>query len=77
VGTIIEQGGACGQGTRLAGQRVNLEFVSANPTVSTGAGAGGLLGGLGGQLAPMVTVSLEAALATLALLVVPAQSPAA
>ncbi|MGD0065103.1 MAG: arginine--tRNA ligase [Streptosporangiaceae bacterium] len=32
AGAIIEQGGAYGQGTRLAGQRVNLEFVSANPT---------------------------------------------
>jgi arginyl-tRNA synthetase len=32
AGTIIKQGGAYGQGTRLAGQRVNLEFVSANPT---------------------------------------------
>ena len=32
AGTVIEQGGAYGQGTKLAGQRVNLEFVSANPT---------------------------------------------
>jgi arginyl-tRNA synthetase len=32
AGIIIEQGGAYGQGIRLAGQRVNLEFVSANPT---------------------------------------------
>ncbi len=32
AGTIVEQGEAYGQGTRLAGQRVNLEFVSANPT---------------------------------------------
>ncbi len=32
AGTIIEQGAAYGQGTILAGQRVNLEFVSANPT---------------------------------------------
>jgi arginyl-tRNA synthetase len=32
AGTVIEQGRAYGQGTKLAGQRVNLEFVSANPT---------------------------------------------
>lgn len=32
AGTIIEQGGAYGRGTRLAGQRLNLEFVSTNPT---------------------------------------------
>jgi arginyl-tRNA synthetase len=32
AGAIVEQGEAYGQGTRLAGQRVNLEFVSANPT---------------------------------------------
>jgi arginyl-tRNA synthetase len=32
AGTIIEQGDAYGQGSNLAGQRVNLEFVSANPT---------------------------------------------
>jgi arginyl-tRNA synthetase len=32
AGTIIEQGGAYGQGTTLTGRRVNLEFVSANPT---------------------------------------------
>jgi arginyl-tRNA synthetase len=32
AGTIVEQGESYGQGTRLAGQRVNLEFVSANPT---------------------------------------------
>ena len=32
AGSIIKQGRAYGQGTRLAGQRVNLEFVSANPT---------------------------------------------
>ena len=32
AGTIIEQASAYGQGARLAGQQVNLEFVSANPT---------------------------------------------
>jgi arginyl-tRNA synthetase len=32
AGTIVEQGAAYGQGTKLADQRVNLEFVSANPT---------------------------------------------
>ena len=32
AGTIIKQGNAYGEGTRLAGQRLNLEFVSANPT---------------------------------------------
>jgi arginyl-tRNA synthetase len=32
AGTVIEQGAAYGHGTRLADQRVNLEFVSANPT---------------------------------------------
>jgi arginyl-tRNA synthetase len=30
--TVIEQGAAYGHGTKLAHQRVNLEFVSANPT---------------------------------------------
>jgi arginyl-tRNA synthetase len=29
---IVEQGQAYGRGTALAGQRINLEFVSANPT---------------------------------------------
>lgn len=29
---IVEQGDAYGRGTSLAGQRINLEFVSANPT---------------------------------------------
>src|SRR5262249_9544969 len=32
AGIVIEQGGAYGHGSALAGQRVNLEFVSANPT---------------------------------------------
>jgi arginyl-tRNA synthetase len=32
AGIIIEQGEAYGHGTALNGQRVNLEFVSANPT---------------------------------------------
>jgi arginyl-tRNA synthetase len=32
AGLVVEQGGAYGHGTLLAGQRVNLEFVSANPT---------------------------------------------
>jgi arginyl-tRNA synthetase len=32
AGAVVEQGEAYGHGTRLAGQRVNLEFVSANPT---------------------------------------------
>lgn len=32
AGAIIEQGKAFGRGTGLAGQLVNLEFVSANPT---------------------------------------------
>jgi arginyl-tRNA synthetase len=32
AGTVVEQGEAYGHGTQLAGQRVNLEFVSANPT---------------------------------------------
>jgi len=32
AGAVVEQGDAYGHGTRLAGQRVNLEFVSANPT---------------------------------------------
>ena len=32
VGLIIQQGRAYGRGTGLAGQDVNLEFVSANPT---------------------------------------------
>jgi arginyl-tRNA synthetase len=32
AGIVIEQGEAYGHGTGLAGQRVNLEFVSANPT---------------------------------------------
>ena len=32
AGIIIEQGNAYGHGSALAGQRVNLEFVSANPT---------------------------------------------
>jgi arginyl-tRNA synthetase len=32
AGIIVEQGEAYGQGSALAGQRVNLEFVSANPT---------------------------------------------
>jgi arginyl-tRNA synthetase len=32
AGVIIEQGEAYGHGAGLAGQRVNLEFVSANPT---------------------------------------------
>jgi arginyl-tRNA synthetase len=32
AGTVIEQGDAYGHGSVLAGQRVNLEFVSANPT---------------------------------------------
>jgi arginyl-tRNA synthetase len=32
AGTIIKQGGTYGQGTTLADQQVNLEFVSANPT---------------------------------------------
>lgn len=32
AGAIIEQGEAYGRGTALTGQRVNLEFVSANPT---------------------------------------------
>ncbi|MDO5739803.1 MAG: arginine--tRNA ligase [Ornithinimicrobium sp.] len=30
--TIVEEGAAYGQGTALAGQNINLEFVSANPT---------------------------------------------
>jgi len=30
--TIVEQGDAYGRGDTLAGQRINLEFVSANPT---------------------------------------------
>ena len=30
--TVVEQGAAYGRGTTLAGQRINLEFVSANPT---------------------------------------------
>jgi len=32
AGVIVEQGGAYGHGPALTGQRVNLEFVSANPT---------------------------------------------
>ncbi len=32
AGVIVRQGEAYGRGTGLAGQRVNLEFVSANPT---------------------------------------------
>ncbi len=32
AGTIVQQGGAYGRGRALDGQRVNLEFVSANPT---------------------------------------------
>lgn len=32
AGIVIEQGEAYGRGSGLAGQRVNLEFVSANPT---------------------------------------------
>ena len=32
AGAVVEQGEAYGHGTLLAGQRVNLEFVSANPT---------------------------------------------
>jgi arginyl-tRNA synthetase len=32
AGLVIEQGDAYGHGSALAGQRVNLEFVSANPT---------------------------------------------
>ena len=32
AGLVIEQGDAYGHGSRLSGQRVNLEFVSANPT---------------------------------------------
>jgi arginyl-tRNA synthetase len=32
AGVIVGQGAAYGRGTGLAGQRVNLEFVSANPT---------------------------------------------
>ncbi len=32
AGTVVEQGEAYGHGTQLAGQRINLEFVSANPT---------------------------------------------
>jgi arginyl-tRNA synthetase len=32
AGVVIEQGEAYGHGTGLAGQQVNLEFVSANPT---------------------------------------------
>lgn len=32
AGAVIEQGTAFGRGTGLSGQRVNLEFVSANPT---------------------------------------------
>jgi arginyl-tRNA synthetase len=32
AGVIVRQGGAYGRGTGLAGRRVNLEFVSANPT---------------------------------------------
>jgi arginyl-tRNA synthetase len=32
AGVIVEQGESYGRGTGLAGQRVNLEFVSANPT---------------------------------------------
>jgi arginyl-tRNA synthetase len=32
AGAVAEQGKAYGHGTQLAGQRVNLEFVSANPT---------------------------------------------
>ena len=30
--TVVDQGAAYGRGTTLAGQRINLEFVSANPT---------------------------------------------
>jgi arginyl-tRNA synthetase len=32
AGTIVELGEAYGRGTALTGQRINLEFVSANPT---------------------------------------------
>jgi len=32
AGIVVEQGDAYGHGSALAGQRVNLEFVSANPT---------------------------------------------
>ncbi len=32
AGTVVEQGDSYGHSTALAGQRVNLEFVSANPT---------------------------------------------
>jgi arginyl-tRNA synthetase len=32
AGLVVEQGGAYGHGTALSGQRVNLEFISSNPT---------------------------------------------
>ena len=32
AGVVVEQGAAYGHGSALSGQRVNLEFVSANPT---------------------------------------------
>ena len=32
AGTVVAQGEAYGHGTQLTGQRINLEFVSANPT---------------------------------------------
>ncbi len=38
AGIAVEQGVAYGRGTALAGQRVNLEFVSANPTGPVHAG---------------------------------------
>src|SRR6266545_2142734 len=36
VGVIVAEGSRYGHGTQLAGQKINLEFVSANPTGSAG-----------------------------------------
>jgi arginyl-tRNA synthetase len=38
--TVVEQGDAYGRSTELAGRRINLEFVSANPTGPLHAGGG-------------------------------------
>jgi hypothetical protein len=32
AGTVVEQGGGFGRSTAMTGRRVNVEFVSANPT---------------------------------------------
>jgi arginyl-tRNA synthetase len=40
IATVVETGAAYGTGDRLAGRRINLEFVSANPTGPLHAGGG-------------------------------------